>query len=213
LNMAVVQPVVGFAIYRALGGGTGGAAARRIAAVAFASWAATLVAAAACAGQLVLSGIVRPAPALAALLGVHALIGLGEGAIAALVLATILRLRPELVAPSGARPRGFGAPVALGLVACIALALFVSPFACSWPDGLEHAVERLGVQPSHARVALPALLPDYALPGVSSRWATPLLGAAGTLLAFAFCGALGVSLPPRARPRDSAAASVPASRA
>jgi len=211
LNMAVVQPVVGYAVYRALGGGPGGAPARRIAAVAFGSWVATVAAAAACAGELALSGIVRAAPALAAVVGVHAAIGLGEGAIAALVFATILRLRPELAEPSRPGPAGFGASAALGLVVCVALALFVSPFACPWPDGLERAVAHLGVRPSQARVAWPALLPDYTLPGVASWRATPLVAAAGTLVAFALSGVLGICLAPRSRAR--APATAPASRA
>jgi cobalt/nickel transport system permease protein len=213
LNMAVVQPLVGYAVYRALGGGSGGAAARRIAALAFGSWIATVVAAAACAGELALSGIVRAEPALAALLGVHAVIGLGEGAIAALVLATIIRLRPELAAPSPGAPGGLGASAALGLVGCVALALFVSPFACRWPDGLERAVAHLGVHPSHARVAWPALLPDYTVPGVHSWRATPLVAAAGTLVAFAVSGVLGICLAPRSRVRARRAATAPASRA
>jgi cobalt/nickel transport system permease protein len=214
LNMAVVQPVVGFAVVRALGGGARAGAARRITAVAFGSWVATVVAAAVCAGELALSRIVRPGPALTAMVGVHALVGLGEAGIAALVLATILRLRPELAeASSRDAPSGLAATAALGLAACLGIALFVSPFACSWPDGLERAVERLDIRPSEARFVVPALLPDYAVPGISAKWSTSLAAATGTLLAFALCGVLGVCLAPRPRTRAAAAGGAPVTRA
>jgi cobalt/nickel transport system permease protein len=212
LNMAVVQPVVGYALIRALGGGARRGAARRITAVAFASWVATVVAAAVCAGELALSRIVRPAPALGAMLGVHVIVGLGEAAIAGVVLATILRLRPELADPSHPdAPRGFAATAALGLAVCVGLALFVSPFACSWPDGLERAVARLDIQPSQARLALPVLFRDGALPGVPARWSTSFAAAAGTVLAFALCSILGVCLAPR--PRGGTPRGAPATRA
>src|SRR5580692_2424746 len=55
LNMAVIQPLVGITIYAVVSGRAGGAGrvhpVRRVAAAAFASWIATLVAAAACAGE------------------------------------------------------------------------------------------------------------------------------------------------------------------
>jgi cobalt/nickel transport system permease protein len=212
LNMAVVQPVVGYALIRAVGGGARAGAARRITAVAFGSWIATVVAAAVCAGELALSRIVRPAPALAAMLGVHVIVGLGEAAIAGLVLATILRLRPELADPSHRdAPRGFAATAALGLVVCVGLALFVSPLACSWPDGLERAVARLDIQPAQARVALPVLFRDGALPGIPARWSTSFAAAVGTVLAFALCSILGVCL--ASRPRAGTPGGAPATRA
>ena len=101
LNMAVLHPIVGFAVYRAILGRSGPdrvpSAARRIASIAFASWVATVVAAATCAGELALSGVVASAVVFPAMVAIHVAIGLGEALIAALVLAAILRLRPELV--------------------------------------------------------------------------------------------------------------------
>jgi hypothetical protein len=100
----------------------------------------------------------------------------------------------------------------MGLAASLGLALFVSPFACSWPDGLEGAVGHLGIQPSRARLAIPALLPDYAVPGVPGRWSTSLAAAAGTLFAFALCGVLGLCLAPRPRRHASAPGAAPVTR-
>jgi len=214
LNMAVLQPVVGFAVYRALGGGSRAGGVRRITAVAFGSWVATVVAAATCAGELALSRVVAPGPALAAMVGVHAVIGLGEAAIAAFVLAGVLRLRPALLeAPEGrGATQAVGTASALALVASLSLALFVSPFACKWPDGLERVVEVLDIQPSQARLALPALLPRYAVPGVSAGWVTSLVAVAGTLLAFGVCGVLGACLAPRQASRIDASGVASASR-
>jgi cobalt/nickel transport system permease protein len=197
LNMAVVHPVVGFAVYRLLvGAGSPGKApgnARRVAAVAFASWVATVVAAATCAGELAFSGVAAPDVVLPAMVAIHLAIGLGEALIAGLVLATILKLRPALV--DGARlggTSGRSAPlVAMGLAASLALAVFVSPFACQWPDGLARVAERVGLEPGRVRLS-PAPLHDYALPGISGHFTTTALAAAiGTVLAFGLSCVLG----------------------
>jgi cobalt/nickel transport system permease protein len=196
LNMAILHPVAGFALYRAIAGsdrpGRAPQPARRLAAVAFASWAATVLAAATCAGEIALSGVAAPVVVLPAMVGVHAVIGLGEAVIASLVVATILRLRPGLV--GGARSPEAGGPVpivVLGLVPALALGLFLTPFASRWPDGLERVVERLGVEPS--RMQLPAApLRDYGIPGLAaSSLTTSLVAALGTVLVFALSVALG----------------------
>ncbi len=196
LNMGVLHPIVGFAVWRAVVGRIGPerspGAARRIAAVAFASWAATVVAAAACAGELALSGVAAPAVVFPAMVAIHVAIGLGEAVIAALVLATILRLRPALLD----RPRptassgSAGSSIVMGLAASLGLALFLSPFACKWPDGLERVAQHVGLAPSHALTSVP--MRDYAIPGVASSFlATSLAAAAGTLLVFGLSCALG----------------------
>ena len=205
LNMAVIQPLVGITIYAVVSGRAVGRVhpVRRIAAAAFASWIATIVAAAACAGELALSRVVTPGLVLPAMLTVHAAIGLGEGLITALVLSTILRLRPELLERRIGREPAAGRAVSLallGLVASLALAIFVSPFACTWPDGLERVAERLGLEPASVRLPFDAPLRSYALPSVPrSPWTLSMAAAIGTLLAFAICVVLGVLLAPRAR--------------
>jgi hypothetical protein len=132
--------------------------------------------------------------------GVHAAIGAGEALITAVVLATVMRLRPDIAdraRSSLGRDRPGGIAV-LGLVAAAALGLFVSPFACAWPDGLERVVERLGVEPSRAILSAPAPLRGYAIPGLHAGVpSTSLAALAGTLLVFACCVAVGVWLAPR----------------
>jgi cobalt/nickel transport system permease protein len=212
LNMAVIDPLVGFAVYRVIAGRAAPHApreARRLAGAAFASWAATVVAAATCAGELALSQVGAPAVVLPAMVGVHALIGLGEALITALVLATVMRLRPELLLGGAGAPlpaSRVGPIVVLGLTASLSLGLFVSPFACRWPDGLERVVERLGIEPSRAVFTAPAPLRGYAVPGFAGALQTTSLAAlAGTLLVFGLCVAVGFWLAPRRATRDEPA--------
>jgi cobalt/nickel transport system permease protein len=118
--------------------------------------------------------------------GVHMLIGIGEGLITGLVLAGIARTRPELLRPDGApaRARSYGAVAAYGTLIALALVLFVSPFASSWPDGLERTAEHLGFE-GRAAAVVAAPLPDYVMPGVSwSAAATSIAGAVGTVVVF-----------------------------
>jgi cobalt/nickel transport system permease protein len=196
LNMAVLHPIVGFAVYRAVLGRAGPprvpSAARRIASIAFASWVATVVAAATCAGELALSGVVASAVVFPAMVAIHVAIGLGEALIAALVLAAVLRLRPELIDRPRLEPAArSGSVVVLGLSVSLGLALFLSPFACRWPDGLERVAERVGLEPSHVQLTS-APMRDYAIPGLTSSFlATSLAAAAGTLLVFGLSCALG----------------------
>jgi cobalt/nickel transport system permease protein len=212
LNMAVVNPLVGYAVYRVIAGREAPARpayARRIAGAAFAGWVATVASAATCAGELVLSRVAQPAVVLPAMAGVHALIGLGEALITAVVLATVIRLRPELVdrSRSSLGPARPWTVVVIGLAASLALGLFVSPFACTWPDGLERVVERLGIEPSRALLAAPAPLHGYAIPGLRAGIpSTALAALAGTLLVFACCVAVGRWLAPRRAGGGQAAA-------
>ena len=73
------------------------------------------------------------------------------------------------------------------LVVALAVAVLLAPFASSWPDGLEKVAEVLGFA-QHARTsALPAPVPDYAMPGMVGR---PAVAAAGLLGALLVCGQL-----------------------
>jgi len=196
LNMAIVNSLAGYAIYslirRLLPGEQG-----RLTAIAFAGWCAAVLAAIVCAGELAWS---RTAPwniAFPAMSAVHMLIGLGEGLISALVLLAILRTRPDLLADSAdgsARPSREWFLYA-GL-ATLALTLFVAPFACPWPDGLDSVAAQLGFD-RHA-TAMAAPIADYHFPGIHSAvGATALAGALGSLVVFGLAFILGRLLIPR----------------
>jgi cobalt/nickel transport system permease protein len=196
-NMALVDSVAGFAIYRAvcrwLPGPRG-----RVTAIAFAGWCATVLASITCAGQLAWSGTVPWATGFRAMAGVHMLIGVGEGLISALVLTAISRARPELLAETGSEaPRRWTEWAGYGLLLALGMAVFIAPFACAWPDGLESVVARLGLGHHGMQPLFFAPAADYRVPGIDrAGTATALAGAFGTVIVFALAWVLGRFLVP-----------------
>jgi cobalt/nickel transport system permease protein len=186
LNMAIVGAGGGYAIYRAVCKALPGTRGQ-VAAVAFAGWCSTVLAAVCCAGQLAWSGTFAWPAVFAAMTSVHMLIGIGEGLISALVLLAIQRVRPELgnELNGDAAPRRWNELVGYGLLASLGIAVFVAPFACPWPDGLERVAARLGFEHQAMQPLLPAPAAGYQVPGVHwAAGATALAGAAGAVVVF-----------------------------
>jgi cobalt/nickel transport system permease protein len=167
-------------------------------AAAFAAWFGTVLASISCAGQLAFSKTAPWSIAFPAMANVHMLVGVGEGLATGLILMTVLRARPDLVA--GARCAHETGPVPIlgyGLVVSLGLALFVAPFASPWPDGLERLARTLGFETKATSSLLEAPLADYKLPWVgSATLATGIAGLIGTLLAFVAAYALARMLAP-----------------
>jgi cobalt/nickel transport system permease protein len=185
-NMGIIDSVAGYLIYRLVAGCMPGVRGR-VTAVAFAGWCATVLAAISCAGQLAWSGTVSWSAAFTAMAGVHMLIGIGEGLISALVYVAIQRTRPELIPENNlsAQPRRRGELIAFGLVAALGVAVFVAPFACPWPDGLEAVAAKLGIEHKTVAPVFPGPVPDYHMPGI--HWAVGATAAAGALGALVVC--------------------------
>jgi cobalt/nickel transport system permease protein len=99
-NMGIVGVFFGYGVYvvlcRLLRRVLRRATAMQVSA-AIASWVAIVMAAAACAVELALSGVVPLKIALPAMAGIHVVIGIGEGAVTALVIGFILKVRPDLL--------------------------------------------------------------------------------------------------------------------
>jgi len=189
-NMGLVGAGGGYLIFRLLARVLPGRRGR-VTAIAFAGWAATVLAAVSCAGQLAWSGTVAWTAAFPAMAGIHMLIGIGEGLISALAFLAIERTRPELIFENGAAEQR-GGVIRYGLIAALGVAVFVAPFACPWPDGLEAVAGRLGFEHAARAPVLAAPAADYAMPGV--HWAvgaTALAGAAGALVVFGLAWLLG----------------------
>jgi cobalt/nickel transport protein len=76
--------------------------------------------------------------------------------------------------------------IILGLLIALAIAVFLSPFASSWPDGLERIAHNLGfIDRSDWAPAVKAPMPDYAFPGMENEMlATALSGLIGTVAMF-----------------------------
>jgi cobalt/nickel transport system permease protein len=103
-NMAVIGAMVGFLIYSAL---------KRILpfnrkffllSAGAAAWLSVVLAATAASFELAISGTTPLSVTLPAMLGVHAIIGLGEAVITMLVLAVVLAARPDLIRTYDYRP-------------------------------------------------------------------------------------------------------------
>jgi cobalt/nickel transport system permease protein len=169
----------------------------------FAGWCGTVLSSITCSGQLALSGTAPWSMAFPAMVNIHMLIGVGEGLATALILHSILRLRPHLIprkreaaGTSGAGLLVYGGLVTLGLV------LFVAPFASSLPDGLEAAAGALGFAERARRPAFASPLPDYQVPLVGSpAAATVAAGIIGTLVVFVAAYLLARALAPTLGPR------------
>lgn len=157
-------------------------------AAAFAGWCGTVLAAASCAGQIAFSGTAPWGLVFPAMFNVHMLVGVGEGLATGLITLALFRARPELV--EGATPdpsrkpepwKGF---LGYGVLIAVGLAVFVGPFACPWPDGLEAVSRKLGFEGQASAPVFASPLAEYRFPLVgSATTATALAGLVGTLVA------------------------------
>jgi len=202
-NMAIVNSVAGYLIYRLICGVLPGIRGR-VTALAFAAWCATVLAAICCAGQLAWSGTIPWSVAFPAMTTVHMFIGVGEGLISALVFLAVYRARPDLISETtrSEPPKRAGELTVYGLLTTLGIAVFIAPFACSWPDGLDSVAAKFGFIHKVAAPLLPAPAPDYQMPGI--HWAvgaTAIAGAVGSLVVFALALLLGRWLVPK--PKNS----------
>jgi cobalt/nickel transport system permease protein len=205
LNLAVIAPLVAYGVYRAVRAAAGDGLQGVLLAAGFAAWCSTVAASLACAAQLAASGVVAWGTVLAAMGGVHMVIGIGEALITMLIVAVVARARPELLAATTPAATGTQRGLAYGAMLSVGLMVLLAPFASSAPDGLEHVAERFGFA-GLAATAHPAPLPDYTVAALASAspWlATVLAGAVGTLVAFgvAWFVARALATPGRESPR------------
>ena len=194
-NMGLLTAFVGYAVYQWLGRRP----ERRLWAAGVAAWVSVMLAAAATSLELAVSGTSPLSLALPAMLGVHALIGLGEALITVGALAFIRASRPDLIdAPTAEPARGSGW-IAVGLVIALLVA-FASPLASPEPDGLErvaidHGFDAQALGPTYE------ILPDYTVPLIENETLTTIVaGAMGVLVV----AALGFGLARLSRRRLSA---------
>ncbi len=176
LVMGVIPVMVGYGFYRAVV-----EKSRRFKQIStvLSAWLSIMAAAFVTALFLGFSGTSSFRIAIPAMLGVHALIGIGEAIITVAALNFVMRTRPALLETSAeAGGRGW-------IVAGLALALLVvllAPYASASPDGLERVASLNGF--IGTAVDSPyQLLPDYSIPGLGNTGlSTILAGMIGTLL-------------------------------
>jgi cobalt/nickel transport system permease protein len=176
LNMAVIAPLTGWGVYTLLKtmtekGGRSSAASGFV--VGAAAWASVFVAAAACAAELAVSYAVSSGAygiaatvSVPAMLGMHAVIGVGEGIITAGVLAYLWSVLPDAVTSAsptrkalpGLRALICGntarAVVAIIVVFALALPLYFL-YASAGKDGLETTMENANVAEGEPLIVSP----------------------------------------------------------
>lgn len=187
-NMGILTALIGFGLYRGVRDRPVG---WKLGAAGVGAWLSVLAGALATALQLWLSGTTSLRIVLPAMLGVHALIGLGEAAITVATLAFVYNTRPDLI-KSGERETSRGW-VAAGLLISLAVVL-ISPWASASPDGLERVAIDLGFI-STGQDAPYQILPDYTLPMLGETSASTILaGILGLILVTALIITLGRSM-------------------
>lgn len=178
-NLLVMAVVPGFVAYFVYGLGRGRTHSVRLITAGVAAWLSVMAAALLTGLLLAFSGTTALNIVLPAMLGVHALIGLGEAAITVAALAFIRTVRPGLL--EGGSETGKGGWVVAGLGIAL-LVVLMAPFASGYPDGLEWVAETTGFLET-AQDAPYQLLPDYTIPLLGeTSLSTILAGMVGVLL-------------------------------
>lgn len=166
LNLAVVQSLVGYAIWSACASRE--SSHRRVSfAAGLSAFLAVVVSAASCGLQIALSNQSADLALLVPLVGVHSLIGLIEGVITASTVGYLFRAAPEQLQFARANRisaiPAWSLPFAGGALIVAVILILVSPWGSSLPDGLQSILERfrIGGDSAESWTGLAALGPRY----------------------------------------------------
>jgi cobalt/nickel transport system permease protein len=177
-NMGLITATIGYGFYRST---TARSRRTQLLVVGLAAWLSVLAGALMTALQLWLSNTSPLQLVMPAMLGVHALIGLGEALITVAAVAFIQQTRPDILSAnqeSAAQSRGW----VLGGFAAAVLVAVLSPLASANPDGLERVAEDLGFINTGLDAPY-SLIPDYTLPILGETpVSTILAGLIGVLI-------------------------------
>ena len=186
MNMGLLTAAVGYGLYRSV---TKGSYTAKLTVAGVAAWLSVMAGALATSLQLWLSGTSNLQTVVLAMLGVHALIGLGEALITVAALGFILRTRPDLLGEGSASAGGGRGWVVAGVIISLIVVL-LSPFASANPDGLERVAEDLGFL-NAGQSAPYEILPDYTVPFLGN---TPISTIAAGVIGLIVVGVIVVLL-------------------
>lgn len=174
LNMAIIAPLIGWGIFNLLDEIIGkNFKSGRLIAVGIASWASVFLAACACAAELAVSYAISGGDfgiaatiSIPAMLGYHAVIGIGEAIITCGVIAYVWHVSPEFfiraLRPSKSQTgwRGIvtSTPVKAAFAILFVFALVVPLYflySSDGADGLEQTISEAGVEEGDQLVAAP----------------------------------------------------------
>jgi cobalt/nickel transport system permease protein len=206
-NMGLLTALIGYGLYRNVAGQSNGV---RLAVAGIAAWLSVMAGALLTALQLGFSGTSPFGLVLPAMLGVHALIGIGEALITVAALAFITRMRPDLLSAVAVKARGSSGWAVAGLIIALAV-VFFSPLASADPDGLERVAENIGFL-EQGQDAPYTILPDYTIPFLGETGiSTIVAGLVGALVVAAIAYGTGRLLS-RPAPGSAAKTGQPISR-
>lgn len=190
LNMGLITAAIGYGLYRGVVAGSRGT---KLAVAGVAAWLSVMAGALATALQLWLSGTSNLQTVVIAMLGVHAVIGIGEALITVAALAFVLQTRPDLLDEKSVSAQGGRGWVVVGVIISLAVVL-LSPFASAFPDGLERVAEDVGFIGT-AQDAPYQILPDYTVPFLGeTALSTIVAGIIGALVVLGIAILAGRSL-------------------
>lgn len=159
LNMGLVTAAIGYGLYRTT---VGQSKNIKLFVAGVAAWLSVMAGALLTSFQLWLSGTSQLQIVIPAMLGVHALIGLGEAIITVSALAFILRTRPDLLGEGSESAKGSRGWILAGGIITLAV-VFITPLASADPDGLERVATDMGFI-NAGQPASYSIIPDYTLP-------------------------------------------------
>ena len=189
LNMGLLTAAVGYGLYRSVLGKSQGT---KLVVAGIAAWLSVMTGALSTALQLWLSGTSNLQTVVIAMLGVHALIGLGEALITVAALGFILRTRPDLLGEGTASAEGSRGWVIAGILIALVVVL-LSPLASADPDGLNRVAMDLGFIQTAQSGSGP--LVGYTVPFLANTSISKIAaGAIGALAVLAVAFLVGRSL-------------------
>jgi cobalt/nickel transport system permease protein len=135
-NISAITCFSGYAIFKLLGGSTGGGK-RLLFAGFMAGWASVLISSACCALEMGLSGAISLRIGLTTMMGYHAIVGVVEGMLTAGVLSFLFKVRPDLMKIDGMG--GFRVADWIGALVFVAIpaSILVAAGSSSLPDPLQ----------------------------------------------------------------------------
>lgn len=194
LNMAIIPAYGGYAVFRVIRRMLPDTSGGVVGATGLAAWASVVMSSMAFSIEW-LFGATAPVSfddVFVAMVGVHALIGIGEGIISALAVGAVLASRPDLVygardldhvqlSQTKVKTRTF---VLGGFLVALVFGAVVSQFAVDNPDGLESVAEETGFVDSAGEHALAkSIFAEYATAGVSNETLSlAIAGIVGTVV-------------------------------
>ncbi|MGE3313640.1 MAG: energy-coupling factor ABC transporter permease [Planctomycetaceae bacterium] len=211
LNMGVVGALGGYAVLSVVRKMAGGGLRGTLLGVIIAAWLSVVAAATLFCVEFQLSHLSSEFDLrniFALMVTFHSAIGIGEALITGGVVSLVLLQRPDLIYQPAPQARGaeaatrIGGALAAGIVAALAIAAFLAPFASSYDDGLE-AVGGRAFSSVMEQQPTVIVLDDYNVPLPIPRWeesemwqkvSVSVAGIAGTLAVLVIAWLLDRSL-------------------